>query len=96
MVSSLRWGLTPISSSLALQSPNKQPNPQAEQHGLCGFCHGDPRAPCAPRGWQGAHGQRGPPAVSVPEAGRFQWGEDPALVLLGSWVLLVGRGGVSI
>lgn len=42
MVSSLCWGLTPISSSLLLQSPNKQPNPQAEQDGLCGFCHGDP------------------------------------------------------
>lgn len=81
-------GLAPISSPV-LQSPNKQPNPQAELDGLCGICHGNPQAASAPRGWEQGDGQQGPPAVPVPEAGHFQWGEDPVLVLLGAWVLLL-------
>lgn len=80
-------GLAPISSP-ALQSPNKQPNPQAELDGLCGICHGNPQTAPASRGWERGDGQQGPAAVPVPEAGHFQWGESPAL---GAWVLLVGR-----
>lgn len=91
VVSSLRWGLSPVSSP-ALQSPNKQPNPKLD--GLRGLCHGDPQAASAPRGRERGHGQRGPAAVSVPQAGHFSWGEDPALVLWGSRVLLLA--GVSV
>lgn len=81
-------GAEPISSP-ALQSPNKQPNPQAEPDGLWGICHGAPQAASAPGGWQRGDGQ-GPPAVPVPQAGHFQWGEHPVLLLLGAWVLLPG------
>lgn len=86
-------GLAPISSP-ALQSPNKQPNTQAELDRLCGICHGNPQTPSAPQGWEQGDGQQGPPTVPVPEAGHFQWGEVPMLVLLGAWVLLLEEGSI--